>query len=360
MPNMSVGNIGSLIGGIGSAASAAAGIASGIQGKNAAEEAARNQQQAVQALQSTGNQSSLLGLAQLDLSRQLADRQIEFANQYLAETQPFRDRALASPTTPAMSPVSINPLTMDPLSTSGLTLPNRTFSPVLYTQTPAERDAIEAQFRNARANTISNSPVRGGQLGSQLLDLEMGRANAVVGLESALARQNQALQNQAAQANFQAQLDADRFNATDAINARNLSFADQINTRNLNFQDAANARNFNAADLVNVRNANAQAGIVDRNLAAQIGFNAPGTALPALQGAASAFNPAAAGSIFNPALAAQGNAANVFGQNFASGNQLSGAGGQGLGSLAAAGKLANMKNGKGGSSSSGGGFLGKS
>ncbi|HYE89535.1 MAG TPA: hypothetical protein VEA38_00890 [Terriglobales bacterium] len=381
MGNMSVGNIGSLIGGIGTATAAGAGIASSIQGKEAAERAARLQGRAIDQTTALGGQATALGLAQLDLQRQIAERQIEFANQYLSETQPFRDRILGTAATPVPT---LSPLTVGgggtfagmpadvvrrlaagggieslpsieqqavqaflagrpDAGTGGVTLPTRTFSPTNFSVSPAERDAIEGQARVARQNALARG-VRGGELNANLLNIDMGRAGLVTGLESAVARRNQELANAAALTNFQAQLEADRFNATDAINVRNMNFADQVAVRNAN---AANQL---------------QTALFDRNLAAQVGFNAPGTAIPALSSAQAAFNPAAAGAIFNPAMAAQSNAAGVFGQNFASANQQAGGGGAALGSLAAAGKLANSKNrgSSGQSSQTLGQFFGKS
>jgi hypothetical protein len=58
-----------------------------------------------------------------------------------------------------------------------------------------EREAIEAQFRRARENVLSSTPMRGGQLNRSLADLEIARAMGVSGLESDVRRQafNQAL-----------------------------------------------------------------------------------------------------------------------------------------------------------------------
>lgn len=287
-----------------------ASIASGIQGKNASQQALALQQQGLNQANTLGNQSSVLGLAQLDLQRQLADRQISLANQVLGETQPFRNRILGTeaPTTSAAAP-----------------LPTRTFTSTPFTATPAERDTLEAQFRNARENTLANSPVRGGGLGASLLNLEMGRAGAVTGLESDLSRRNQELTNATALTNFQSQLDTDRFNATDAINVRNMNFSSAL---------------------------------ADRQMAGQIGFGAPGVALPALANAGAAFSPSAAGAVFGPALAANNATLGASSQNFAAGTAQSTGSGQALGSLAAAGKLASSKQARGGNTGGaiGGGF----
>lgn len=432
MGTMSVGNLGQLIGGLSTAVGTGTSIMSGIQAKEAAEQAARLQGRALDQSMSLGSQSTALGLAQLDLQRQLASRGIDLANQWLSTTEPFRNQILSSgpltvagaggvgpinwPGLPAQTlgmpqtaggsevvqpsgPRPVNNLILpegitnqtftsipsDRLPTnlaassaapaqaagpdpprrnfdgswevpglpgtwptreaaiaatgarseaapaasgnSGLiSLPYRTFTPTAFSMTPAERDTLEAQFRNARESTLASSPVRGGAMGRNLLDLEMGRANAVVGLESALARRNQELTNAAALTNFQAALDTDRFNATDAINVRNMNF---------------------------------QSALADRSMAAQIGFGAPGVALPALANAGAAFSPSAAGAVFGPALSAQQNAAGMFGQQLASANQQASSAGQGLGSLAAAGKLASSKGGRQNSNQSLSQFFGK-
>jgi hypothetical protein len=284
-----MGSWGQVLGGVGSLAAGGAAIGSSLSGKSAAEQAMALQQQALAQQGSLGGQATALGMEQLNLQRQIANSQIDFANQLLASTEPFRSQATSFITgAPSGGGLRQKVYEMFPqmagyddsqipfwaqeqaraamASGTGdpMTLPTRTFTPVRFGVTPAERDTLEAQFRNAREATISNSPVRGGALASQLLDLNMGRAGAVVGLESDVARRNQSLDNAAALTNFQNQIETDRFNVGNAI-AR-----DQLRT----------------------------------NLAAQIGFQAPGMSMAGLGSAAGAFSPSAAGAIFGPALQA--------------------------------------------------------
>jgi len=50
---------------------------------------------------------------------------------------------------------------------------------------PFERDVLESQFGRARENLLGSTPIRGGQLGSSLANLEAQRALGVTGLEQA-------------------------------------------------------------------------------------------------------------------------------------------------------------------------------
>jgi hypothetical protein len=54
--------------------------------------------------------------------------------------------------------------------------------------TGPEREAIEGQFRNARENIIENTPARGGQMNQLLGQAEIGRAQAVSGLDAEIRR----------------------------------------------------------------------------------------------------------------------------------------------------------------------------
>jgi hypothetical protein len=334
-----MGSWGQVLGGVGSLAAGGAAVGSSLSGKSSAEEAQRLQRQYLAQQGSLGGSATTLGLEQLDLSRQLADRQIDLANQILTATEPFRGyttdvltgtgagtggaalRQKVYQMFPQMAGYDDTQIpfwaqeqaraAMGTGTGDPATLTPRTFTPVRFGVTPAERDALESQYRVARESTIANSPVRGGGLASQLLDLNQGRANAVVGLESDVARRNQSVDNAAALTNFQHQIDTDRFNASNAFTK------DQLRT----------------------------------NLAAQIGFQAPGVSLSGLGGAQGAYSPSTAASVYGPALAATSGGLGVSGQNFSIGNTQSAAGGQALGSLAAAGKLAGMK--QGGKSSTG-------
>lgn len=57
------------------------------------------------------------------------------------------------------------------------------------------RQTLESQFGRARENILGNTPIRGGQLGQSLANLEMSRASDIFGLESGIRRDafNQAL-----------------------------------------------------------------------------------------------------------------------------------------------------------------------
>jgi hypothetical protein len=265
--------MGDILGGAGALLSGAASIAGAITSKDARRSAERAQQQFLGRSVAFGEQGTALGFAQLDLGRQLANRQIELANALLEETQPFRRRLRASlgiESDPTVARIDVAP------------------APVKFAVTPAERDTLESQFRNARESVLAHAPVRGGALVRALVDLDTDRALAVTGLESEVARRNTVLENAA--------IDRD----------------------------------------VAARTAAA-------NLAAQIGFSAPGTAIPALSTAAGAFSPAAGGAVVNPALAATSGAAGAFGATAAAASAREQAAGASLGQLAAFGALASLK-----------------
>ena len=59
-----------------------------------------------------------------------------------------------------------------------------------------EREAVESQFKNARENLLETIPARGGELNRRLVDLNIGRAQAIGNLEADVRRDamNKAMQ----------------------------------------------------------------------------------------------------------------------------------------------------------------------
>lgn len=136
---MGVDNIGSILAGGGALLGGGASIASGLQGKS-------NQEKNQKAL------TDLLGQTTSD------------ASGILKQTSPLRSLTAANLTA---------------VLGGGRTDQLRVFAP--------EREAIESQFNQARGNIIAGG-TPGGSLQRSLADLNIGRAQAVTGLESDVRR----------------------------------------------------------------------------------------------------------------------------------------------------------------------------
>ena len=95
-----------------------------------------------------------------------ADRLLDMSEQLFAETGPARSGSLSL----------INQVLTGgrPTSMASITIP--------------ERETIEGQFANARENIIENTPGRGGQMNNLLGQAEIGRAQAVAGLDAEIRR----------------------------------------------------------------------------------------------------------------------------------------------------------------------------
>jgi hypothetical protein len=129
-------SIGPILGGVGSAAGAGASIYSIVQGKNAQE----------------ANQRAL---------DQIFKQQSGLSSDIISQTNPLRQLTAAS--------------LFDVLN-GGRNANLRVFAP--------ERESLEGQFTQARANIIGNTPNQGGQLNKSLADLDVARAQSVAGLET--------------------------------------------------------------------------------------------------------------------------------------------------------------------------------
>lgn len=107
-----------------------------------------------------------------------ADSMYQYATELMGQTAPTREASIG---------------TINDVLAGGRPENMRVFAP--------EREAVESQFHNAKENLMESIPARGGELNRRLVDLNIGRASALGGLEAGVRRD---AMNQALQVGFQA------------------------------------------------------------------------------------------------------------------------------------------------------------
>ena len=124
----------------------------------------------------------------------LANQQANIAKAIFGESSPLRQSLTASMMSalgvPITKPTTVlgkngKPAKGDKNSIGNVDLTGAYVIPGLFGATPAERQAIEAQFNVAKENTLGMAPSRGSALNRNITDINIARAADVSGLTSA-------------------------------------------------------------------------------------------------------------------------------------------------------------------------------